>query len=83
MWTRTENGETAKPLEKEIGNRYVIVRKGFEYIEETEDKPAHWEYDEWQMTLEQYEVYKTFDEQVSEQADALIEIADILAEVLD
>ena len=35
------------------------------------------------MTLEQYEVYKTFDEQVREQADALIEIADILAEVLD
>lgn len=83
MWTRTENGEATKPLEKEIGNRYVIVRKGFEYIEETEDKPAHREYDEWQMTLEQYEVYKTFDEQVREQADALIEIADILAEVLD
>ena len=47
MWTRTENGEAAKPLEKELGNGYVIVRKGFEYIEETEDKPAHWEYDEW------------------------------------
>lgn len=83
MWIRTENGEAAKPLEKELGNRYVIVRKGLEYIEETEDEPAHWEYDEWQMTLEQYEVYKTFDEQVREQADALIEIADILAEVLD
>ena len=83
MWIRTENGEAAKPLEKELGNGYVIIRKGFEYIEETEGEPAHWEYDEWQMTLEQYEVYKTFDEQVREQADALIEIADILAEVLD
>ena len=83
MWIRTENGEQNKPLEFERSGSNVILRRNFTLISETSDFPTHWEYDEWQMTLEQYEVYKTFDEQVREQADALIEIADILAEVLD
>lgn len=35
----------------------MILRKNFTLIPDAEDKPMHWEYDEWQMTVGEYEVY--------------------------
>lgn len=39
----------------------MIVRKNFHFVEAVEDEEnpigAHWTYDEWQMTAEQYEVW--------------------------
>lgn len=47
----------------------------------TEEMPEHWTYDEWQMTAEQYEIYQNFEQAINEQSDALIELADIIAEI--
>lgn len=82
MWIRTENGESVKPSTKEISRNIVIVRKGFELIPATQDKPEHWEFDEWQMTAEQYEVYAYYETLVNEQSDALLELADLISEVI-
>ena len=82
MWTRSENGENVKPPEKEVSGNSVIIRKSFERIEATEDMPEHWEYDEWQMSAEQYEVYEYQQGLINDQADALIELAEMISEVM-
>lgn len=78
MWTRSSNGEAVKPEAVERSGNNVIVRKHFNFIADTTDFPAHWEYDEWQMTAEQYEVYQDFESQIREQSDALVELAELI-----
>lgn len=70
MWVRSENSEPIMPPEVEYSGDYVIVRKGFALIQATDEFPAHYEYDEWQMTKEQYEIYVAMNtaQPVSEQA---------------
>lgn len=82
MWARTENSESIQPLAFERSGDNIILRRNFRLVEATEDKPTHYEYDEWQMTNEQYEVYQAFDAQVSEQSDALVELAELISEVI-
>ena len=36
----------------------MIVRRNFQEIPAAEDMPAHYEWEEWQMTAEQFEVYQ-------------------------
>lgn len=81
MWTRSENSESIRPLPIEASGNSVILRKNFSRIQATEESPEHWAYDEWQMTAEQYEVYTDFENRMQEQSDALIELADIIAEI--
>ena len=83
MWIRTENGENIRPQSIEPSGGYVIVRKNFVLIEATDDKPAHYEYDECQMTKEQYEVYSYMASEIADQSDALVELAELLSEVID
>lgn len=84
MWKKSENSEDIRPLEIETAGEYVIVRKNFIFIEEaTEEKPAHYEYDEWQMSREQYEVYSSMSQEMADQSDALVELAELIAEVID
>lgn len=80
MWKKTENGEAVVPHAIEVSGSNVIVRRMFEYVEATEDKPEHYEYEEWQMTKDQYQVYRTLEKQINEQDDALIELAYLFAE---
>lgn len=82
MWTRSENGENVRPLDFEMDGDHVILRKNFRLVAATEEKPEHFEYDEWQMTKEQYDVYKVMAEQLAEQSDALVELAEIISEVI-
>ena len=82
MWVRVSNGESVQPLAFEQAGNNVIIRRNFHLVDATEDMPAHYEYDEWQMTNEQYEVYLAFDAQVSEQSDALVELAELISEVI-
>lgn len=82
MWRKSNNSENVRPLEKEVSGNNVILRKNFELVEASEDMPEHYEYDEWQMTEEQYEVYKYHEDMLNEQADALIELAELIAEVM-
>ena len=72
MWTKSENSNNVKPEEIEFSGNYVIVRKNFAVVEATEEIPEHWEYDEWQMTKEQYEIYQV----VSSQGNALTELSE-------
>ena len=82
MWVRTENGEDVRPAEKEDCGDIVIVRKNFSRIAETAEKPAHYEYDEWQMPLELFGIYKDYEERTNEQSDTLIELAELISEVI-
>lgn len=81
MWTRTKNGESIKPPVKEEARGIVIVRKGYELIPGTQNEAEHWEYDEWQMTDDQYEVFSYYETLVNEQSDALLELAELITEV--
>ena len=76
MWLKSENSEITKPLETEVCGNIVIVRRNFNLVE------GHWAYEEWQMTSEQYEVYRSFSDELSEQSDALIELAELISEVI-
>lgn len=83
MFIHTENSDSIKPLEIDTDSSKFVtyVRKNFKLIPSEEDRPEHWEYDEWVMSKEQYDVYKIFKAQIDEQADALIELAGIVSEV--
>lgn len=81
MWTKSANSEAIKPDAVIRSGDRVILNRNFRLIEETEDMPAHWEYETWDMSKEQYEVYKYLEAQAQEQSDALIELADIIAEI--
>ena len=82
MWIRVENGEDVKPQGMEKTGNGIILRRRFQRVEAAEEKPTHWEYDEWQMTADQYEVYQDFESQIAEQSDALVELAELLGEVM-
>lgn len=58
----------------------MILRKNFKHIDATDDMPERWEYDEWQMTKEQYEVYQYHEGLLNDQSDALVELAELFAE---
>lgn len=82
MWTRSENSDSTRPDAFEFSGNNVIVRKGFKLISATDDIPEHYEYDEWQMTKDQYDVYQYHQGLINEQADALIELAEMLSGVM-
>lgn len=81
MWRKTENSEAVRPPEKELCGDSAIIRRNYHRVAGTEETSEHWTYEEWQMSAEQYEVYQAFETQVAEQADALIELAEIISEI--
>lgn len=82
MWTKTENGEDRMPEGLVYSGDRVILRRNARRIDGNGEMPAHYEYEEWQMTRDQYEVYRTMEASMREQDDALIELAGLVAEVL-
>ena len=80
MWIRSENGESVKPKKMEKSRNHVILRKNFKRVDATDDMPEHWTYDEWQMTKEQYEVFRYHENLLNDQSDALVELAELFAE---
>lgn len=81
MWTKTQNGEDKEPQRVEEMGNAVMLRRNIKRVPESEEMPAHYEYEEWQMSSEQYEVYQNFETQINEQADALVELAGMLTEM--
>jgi len=81
MWKKAENGENVKPPAVSIDASGVVLTRNCHFIEGTEDKPAHYEYEEAQMSLEAYEVYQFMKEQNDELSDALIELAEMIVGV--
>lgn len=82
MWQKSSNSDSVRPLDVEKSGEIVIVRRHFHLIDATEEIPEHYEYDEWQMTADQYEVYQSLQSVIKEQEDALVELADIISEVM-
>lgn len=82
MWTKSENSNATMPLKIEYSGNNVILRKNFRLIAEAEERPEHYEYEEWQMPAEQYEVYQYHEQMISEQSDALMELAELISEVM-
>ena len=83
MWRYSENSEAVRPEAFERSVEQVILRRNFRAVEATEEKPEHYEYEEWQMSAEQYEIYQNFEEAISEQSDALVELAGLISEVIE
>ena len=81
MWTKTENGESIRPASIESSGGMVILRKNFKLVPETSDAPSHYEYEEWQMKREEYEIFQYYETLVGEQSDALMELAELITEV--
>ena len=79
MWMKSQNSESTKPAEIETAPSGVIVRRNFKSVAAAGEMPAHWEWEEWQMTAEQYEVYAAMAAETADLSDALIELADIIA----
>ena len=82
MWIRSANADKNKPLDVEFSGDWVIVRRNYKLVAETEDIPEHWEYDEWQMTSDQYDVYKVMMNEFTLQENAILELADLIGGVL-
>lgn len=84
-WKRVNNSNNQKPLavDETSSQTSVYIRRNFVLIPTSEDEtPEHWEYDEWVMSKEQYEVYKVMKSEQDEQADAILELADIVGGML-
>lgn len=59
MWTKASSGESVRPPEVSIDASGVVVTRNAHLVEATDDIPEHYEYEEWQMSHEQYEVFET------------------------
>lgn len=58
MWIKSQNSEELRPDDFYQNDKGVIIRRNFIFIEQQgEEQPAHWEYEEWQMTKKQYDIY--------------------------
>lgn len=67
-----------KPADLEPTVNGMIVRRNFHEVEATEDMPAHWTYEEAQLTKDQYDVYREMTAENNDLSDALIELAEMI-----
>ena len=60
MWHKSENSNSTQPaaIDRNSSRVYVYVRKDFVFIEESEDKPAHWEYLEARIRREDWDLFE-------------------------
>ena len=82
-WKHVENSNLKKPLEIDSvsSSDYVYIRKNFIEIEETEERPAHFEYDENEIPKADWELYQKLiihEEQLTDTEIALVEIYEML-----
>lgn len=83
MWYRNENGSDIKPsvIDKTTSKKFVYVRKDFVLIEATEDIPAHWQWMETKIPVDDWEIYeKTIDHDTAldDVYSALTELAEMI-----
>lgn len=79
MWRKSSNSESVKPAEVSVDTGGVCIRRNYKHIAASGENPDHWEYEEWQMSAEQYDVFKAMQEETSDIEDALIELAELIA----
>lgn len=78
MWNKSSNASAVKPPEVSIDTSGVIVRRNYHHVQASGEDPEHWEWEEWQMSPEQYEVYLAMQAENADLSDALIELADLI-----
>lgn len=81
MWIKSENSDAEKPKAIIFSPNRVILNRNFHHVNATDETPEHWEYETWDMSAEQYEVYRYMETQAREQSDALVELAEIISEI--
>lgn len=79
MWQKSNNSEFVRPLEVERSGNNVIVRQNIKPVATTEEIPAHYDWEEMQLTAAQYEVYQQFEQRIKENEDALVELAELIS----
>ena len=83
MWYRNENGSDVKPnvIDKTTSGKFVYVRKDFVLIEATEDIPAHWQWMETKIPVDDWEIYAKaidHDTALDDVYSALTELAEMI-----
>lgn len=78
-WVKVENSNNIKPLEVDevSSDKVVYVRRNFKLIEGTEERPAHYEYEENVVLKENWDTYKTILSHDSQLTDAELAIVDL------
>lgn len=84
MWRKTENSNETKPLaiDTETSSSVVYFRRNFVFVgaEEGEQaRPAHWEYEEQEITKDLYDTYTN----IQDLNNAITELAEIISEVVN
>ena len=79
MWKESENSNSVKPLEFETGLSTVYVRKNFKLVEATDDRDAHWTYDELEIDKSAYPLFVTLQGKIDEQDAVIAEQDELLA----
>ena len=77
MWMRVEGG-TDRPREVDDTSSmaYVYVRRNIEQVAATEERGAHWCWDELSVPRDSFEAW----EQADTNADAIADLAEVAAE---
>lgn len=76
-WHRCENGEDVRPTEVDDTSSavYVYVRRNIVEVAESQERPAHYEWDELRIPRSSWEIW----EQVEINADAISDVASMAA----
>lgn len=86
MWHTVENGENVRPsaIDTTSSRVYVYVRKNTQAVEETEEFPAHYKWEELKIPREMWEISEKVlghDEALDDVYGALTELAEMIVEV--
>ncbi len=84
MWYKVEGG-TARPgvIDTTSSKKYNYIRRNIEHLEETEDLPERWVWEEQKIEKNVWDTYRATTENTSTLEDvqaALIELAEIITE---
>ena len=90
MWNKSENDNQVKPeaLDAKTSREYIYIRKDFELIQATADRPAHWEYMEARIRRDDWELFTELMEHaqelsvLSENSDMIIECILEMSEII-
>lgn len=82
MWKKSENSNSVKPLEFEVGLSTIYLRKNFKLVEATDDRSEHWTYEELEIDKSIYPLYATLQDKIDEQNETIAEQDELLAMLL-
>ena len=82
-WYVSSNGDSTKPsaLDVESSKEFVFIRKDFKFVEETEDTPAHYTWQELLVRKDDWNVFTGVinnSEAIEDIYAALTELAELI-----